>query len=279
MKINKQILTKNRCYTAGTTIKPHGLMLHSIGCPQPKASVLVNSWNNSSCGVCVHGFIDGNSGDVYQTLPWNRRGWHCGSGSKGSGNNTHIGIEMCEPACIRYTSGAAFTCSDKTTAKAVVKRTYESAVELFAYLCKEYGLDPTKDGVIISHKEGHARGIASNHGDPEHLWSGLGTGYTMDTFRKAVKAKMAGSTDSTDSSSSEAKNVRYRVRVGAYSKETNARVLVKKLKVAGFTAAIHKSGGLYKVQAGAFAIKSNAQKRLKKVQAAGFEDAYITTEK
>lgn len=74
------------------------------------------------------------------------------------------------------------------------KRTYEAAVELFAFLCKEYGLNPLADGVIISHKEGHARGIATNHGDPEHLWKGLGMGYTMDTFRQAVKAKMGGTT-------------------------------------------------------------------------------------
>ena len=48
--------------------------------------------------------------------------------------------------------------------------------------------------MIISHKEGCARGIASNHGDPEHLWNQLGTGYTMDGFRKAVKAAMSGAT-------------------------------------------------------------------------------------
>ena len=76
---------------------------------------------------------------------------------------------MCEPACIRYTAGSNFTCSDMATAKAVAKRTYEAAVELFAMLCKKYSLDPLADGVIISHREGHSRGIASNHGDPEHL--------------------------------------------------------------------------------------------------------------
>ena len=47
---------------------------------------------------------------------------------------------------------------------------------------------------ICSHKEGHAKGIASNHGDPEHLWKGLGMSYTMDTFRQAVNAKMSGTT-------------------------------------------------------------------------------------
>ena len=133
---------------------------------------------------CVHAFIDGNSGTAYQTLPWNHRGWHCGSGSKGSGNNTHIGVEMCEPACIRYTLGSKFTCPDTASAKAAVKRTYETAVELFAMLCKKYGLDPLADGVIISHKEGCARGTASNHSDPEHLWTQLGMGYTMDGFRR-----------------------------------------------------------------------------------------------
>lgn len=195
MNIIESIMTKNPCYTAGKTITVKGLMLHSVGCAQPKASAFISSWNSASyTSACVHAFIDGNSGDIYQTLPWNRRGWHCGSGTSGSGNNTHIGVEMCEPGCITYTSGASFTCSDTTTAKAVAKRTYEAAVELFAYLCKEYSLDPTADGVIISHKEGCARGIASNHGDPEHLWTGLGLTYTMDTFRAAVKAAMTGTT-------------------------------------------------------------------------------------
>lgn len=191
MKLVESILSQNPCYTAGKKMEVTGLMLHSVGCPQPKASAFINSWNNPShSNSCVHGFIDGNDGTVYQTLPWNHRGWHCGSGSRGSGNNTHIGVEMCEPACIKYTGGANFTCSDMNAAKAVVKRTYESAVELFAMLCKKFSLDPLADGVVISHKEGHDRGIASNHGDPEHLWSQLGTGYTMDGFRKAVKDAM-----------------------------------------------------------------------------------------
>lgn len=187
MKLVQSILTKNPCYTAGRKITVKGLMLHSVGCSQPKASVFINSWNSASYDrACVHGFIDGNNGTVYQTLPCWHRGWHAG----GDANNTHIGVEMCEPACIKYTGGSSFTCSDTATARAVAKRTYEAAVELFAMLCKEYGLNPLT--AIISHKEGHAKGIASNHGDPEHLWKGLGMNYTMDTFRQAVKAEMAG---------------------------------------------------------------------------------------
>ena len=198
MKLVENILTRNPCYAAGRKITVKGLMLHSVGCPQPKASAFINSWNSPSHDTsCVHGFIDGNDGTAYQTLPWNHRGWHCGSGSRGSGNNTHIGVEMCEPACIRYTAGSNFTCSNMAEAKAVAKRTYEAAVELFAYLCKKYSLDPLADGVVISHKEGNSRDIASNHGDPEHLWVQLGMGYTMDGFRKAVKAAMGGKQETT----------------------------------------------------------------------------------
>ena len=199
MKFVESVMTRNPCYTAGRKITVKGLMLHSVGCPQPKASVFISSWNSPSHDTsCVHGFIDGNDGTAYQTLPWNHRGWHCGSGSKGSGNNTHIGVEMCEPACIKYTSGSNFTCSDTATARAVAKRTYETAVELFAMLCEKYSLDPLADGVIISHKEGCARGIASSHGDPEHLWAQLGMGYTMDGFRREVKAAMGGASSGTD---------------------------------------------------------------------------------
>ena len=189
MKIIQSILTKNPCYTSGQKITVKGLMLHSVGCPQPSAQVFVNGWNSPSFNsACVHAFIDGRTGEVYQTLPWNHRGWHGG----GSCNNTHIGVEMCEPSCVKYVGGSTFTCSDYGEAREVAKRTFDSAVELFAYLCKQYNLDPMADGVIVSHSEGHKRGIASGHADPEHLWNQLGMGYTMETFRRCVKDAISG---------------------------------------------------------------------------------------
>ena len=218
MNLIESILTKNPCYLAGSKITVKGLMLHSVGCSQPSAQVFVKNWNTSSNVVqaCVHGFIDANTGYVYQTLPWNHRGWHAG----GSANNTHIGVEMCEPDCITYTKGANFTCSDVARAKTMVERTYKSAVELFAHLCKTYSLDPLADGVIIGHAEGNKRGVASNHADPEHLWKGLNLPYTMDSFRKDVKAAMNPKL--------------YRVQVGAFSVKQNAENLLAKLKQAGF---------------------------------------------
>ena len=184
MKITETFLTKNPCYIKGQKLKAiQGLMLHSVGCAQPKASAFINTWNSPSYNrACVHAFIDANDGVIYQTLPWNYFGWHCG----GSGNSTHIGVEMCEPDCIKYTGGTSIKVLNKEKAQSMVQKTYNSAVELFAYLCIKYNLDPLKKGVIVSHKEGHSLRIATNHGDPEHLWKGVGLNYTMDTFRKDV---------------------------------------------------------------------------------------------
>lgn len=188
-KLVESLLTNNPCYQKGQKITVKGLMLHSVGCAQPSASVFIKNWNRASYSrACVHGFIDANDGTVYQTLPWNYRGWHCG----GIGNNTHIGVEICEPSCIRYTGGAVFTCSDMAKAQEAAKKTYEAAVELFAMLCKKFSLDPLADGVIISHSEGNKRGLASAHADPEHLWTQLSLPYTMDVFRNDVKKAMAG---------------------------------------------------------------------------------------
>lgn len=240
MNIINSILTNNPCYKAGRTITVKGLMLHSVGCSQPNAKVFVRNWNKADFdNACVHAFIDGNTGDVYQTLPWNHRGWHGG----GSCNNTHIGVEMCEPATIRYTSVANFVVNNETDAKAVATRTYKSAVELFANLCKEYNLNPMGDNVIISHREGYAKGIASNHGDPEHLWKQLKLPYTMDGFREDVKKAMSGESanDNNNSDTESNKKVIYRVQVGAFSVKQNAYNMLDKLKKAGFEGFIIKA--------------------------------------
>lgn len=209
MNLIESILTKNPCYTAGKKIAVKGLMLHSVGCAQPSASVFIKNWNNASYDrACVHGFIDANDGTVYQTLPWNHRGWHAG----GAANNTHIGVEMCEPPNIKYIGGVTFTCSDKASAMQYAARTYNSAVELFAMLCEKYNLDPLADGVIISHSEGAKRGIASNHGDPVHLWTQLGMTLTMDGFRKDVKAKMGKVASAPTEEKPKATETLYRVR-------------------------------------------------------------------
>ena len=178
IEIIEAFATKNKCYQIGTPLKPRGLMLHSIGTPQPSAAALARYFDQYQPGgqsVCVHAFAQAD-GTVYQTLPWEMRGWHCG----GAANNTHIGIEMTEP-------GAGMSYAE---AAAQITGTYRAAVALFAALCETYGLDPLADGVIIGHAEGHRRGVASNHADPEYLWQQYGMGYTMDGFRAAVAEAM-----------------------------------------------------------------------------------------
>jgi N-acetylmuramoyl-L-alanine amidase CwlA len=274
VKIIQKFLTQSDCYKINRTITVKGLMIHSVGCPQPKAEVFIKNWNKSGVNACVHAFIDGNTGTVYQTLPWNHRGWHGG----GKSNNTHIGVEMCEPACIKYTGGSTFTCSNLPVARAVAQRTYDTAVQLFAHLCKEFNLDPLADGVIISHDEGGKRGVASDHDDPEHLWKGLGMGYTMDTFRKAVSALVGGESSGNSPAPTTPEKVLYRVQVGAYTVKKNAENQLAKVKAAGFSdafIAVVDNGTLYRVQVGAFAEKANAEALFAKVKKAGFS-GYVT---
>lgn len=187
MDIIEAIATNNKCYQMATPLTPRGIMLHSVGCAQPSAAVFARSFNQYQPGgqsVCVHAFVQAD-GTVYQTLPWETIAWHCG----GSANSTHIGVEMTEPS-------AGMTYAE---AAEQIAGTYHTAVELFAALCKQYGLNPAQDGVIIGHAEGHRRGVASNHADPELLWDVYDMGYTMDGFRADVAAKMvAGNTDEED---------------------------------------------------------------------------------
>ena len=138
-------------------------------------------WNMSGVGACVHAFIgrlaDGSIAS-YQTLPWNWRGWHCGSGRSGSANNTHISFEICEDGL-----------DDREYFDAV----YREAVELTAHLCELYGLDPLEDGVVICHSEGYRRGVASNHGDVMHWFPKFGK--NMDGFRADVSRELKGDED------------------------------------------------------------------------------------
>ncbi len=178
MQIIPAFVTQNKCYQAGAPLTPRGIMLHSVGTPQPSARALVRYMDQYQPGgqsVCVHAVAQAD-GTVYQLLPWEMRGWHCG----GSANSTHIGVEMTEPSAGMTRSEAAEQ----------IAGTYRTAVALFAELCKQYDLDPVQDGVLIGHAEGHRRGAASNHADPELLWNTYGMGFTMDGFRQDVYAEM-----------------------------------------------------------------------------------------
>lgn len=195
VQIVERYCTLSDCYKANRTIAVKGEMLHSVGCPQPNPLVFANNWNKAGTSACVHAVI-GVEPIAYLLLPYNWRGWHCGSGANGSGNNTLWSMEMTEPASIKYVGGATWVeTGDGSNTKAHVLATYRNAVEVFAYVAKKFGLNPLSADVVMSHSEGHKKGIASNHGDVEHLWKYFGL--TMDQFRKDVKAMMDGGSVST----------------------------------------------------------------------------------
>ncbi len=229
MNLNKLIFTENACYKAGRKITPKGIMVHSTGANNPWLKRYVgpddgklgknqynNHWNQPmDREVCCHAFIgklaDG-SVATYQVLPWDHRGWHAG----GEANNTHIGFEICEDGL-----------SDRT----YFDKVYREAVELCAYLCRQYGLT---EKAIICHSEGHAQGIASNHGDVMHWFPKHGK--NMDTFRAAVKAELAASSGDTGGEPAPVSGL-YRVRkswgdaasqLGAFAVLSNAKALADK---------------------------------------------------
>ena len=164
-------------------------MVHSTACPGVLAEGWFSRWNKSGIEKAVHAFVDDTI--VCQHLPWNHRAWHAGA----SANNTHISFEICEPK------------NWKTDAE-YFKKAYSNAVQLAAYLCKQYKLTTS---AIISHKEGYKKGVASNHGDPDHWWKYFG--YNMDKFRKDVDALL--------------KNGKFTVKIVKTEYTTNTRAVVK----------------------------------------------------
>lgn len=182
--------TNNDCYKSSRSIgKITGIVVHSTGVNNPNLKRYVdypeelgvnnygNHWNQSG-EIMVHGFIGydkNNNVTIVNTLPYDYACWGCGSGPNGSYNyspNGHIQFEICEDS--------------KQNRTYFYSAVLEAAVQYCAYLCKRFSL-PVES--IVSHKEAHDLGYASNHGDPDH-WLTI-YDKTMDDFRTAVRIRMA----------------------------------------------------------------------------------------
>ena len=202
MRLLRRYLEHNDCFRAGKTLKPVGIMVHSTGANNPFVCRYVpgdevigynmagNHWDRSNdewkrlfgspLNKCVHAFVgrlaDGSVGAV-QTLPWEMRGWHAGNGV---GNDHYIGFEICE---------------DALDDPEYFERVFQEAAELTAMLCREFGIDPRKEGAVICHAEGYRLGVASNHADVHHWFSRFGK--TMDDFRDDVVRRLEGGEEMT----------------------------------------------------------------------------------
>ena len=201
------MMTQSTCYKGTRKFTPKGVLWHSTGANNPhlkryvqpddnasnRAELLnllgknqyANDWNHidrqAGLNFWIGKLADGTVAAI-QTMPWDYRPWGCGSGSKGSCNDTHIQFEICEDGL-----------NDKSYWNAV----YKEACEMTAYLCKMFNIDPkgtiSYNGLnvptIIDHTGSHSLGLGSNHGDIQH-WSRK-YGVTMDTVRNDVTAILA----------------------------------------------------------------------------------------
>lgn len=210
---NKPIVcmeTNSSCYKGTTIGRPVGVLWHSTGADNPRLSRYVqpspddpnyntlikligknysgNDWNNYPVQAGLNCWIgklaDGSIATV-QTLPWNFRPWGCGSGRNGSCNGSRSVTNS--PFWLQFE-----ICEDNLKNKQYFDAVYKEAVELTAYLCKLYNLDPmgtvtyndVKVPVILCHQDSYKLGLGSNHGDVYH-WFKL-YGKTMDDVRKDV---------------------------------------------------------------------------------------------
>jgi len=181
VNLKTRYMTRNDCYNAHQIIVPKGIMIHSTATPGVMAAQWFDRWNKSYRAgetdrqVCVHAFVDDK--EIWQYLPWNYKGWHAG----GKANDTHIGVELCEPAGFYYTGGDKMVGYDVKKNEAYFRATWSNAVDLCVYLCTQFGLTG-KD--IISHSEGAMMGLATGSSDVMHWFPKHGE--DMDSFRAAV---------------------------------------------------------------------------------------------
>ena len=175
--------TNNLCFKSARQMpgnKPQGIVVHSTGANNPTLKRYVNCpevcgeniyrnyYDRPDWEACPHAVIgkdkNGNV-SVAQLLPFNICCWGCGAGKNGSYNYSpaYIQIEICE---------------DGLTDRAYFQEAFSVAVEFCRQLIKLYNI-PVKN--VVSHKEAHALGYASNHGDPENWLSRFNK--DMDWFR------------------------------------------------------------------------------------------------
>lgn len=228
-EIQESYCKKNNRYIAAELFSPVGVVLHSIGTPQPKASALVSYWNSDPSAYATHYVLDDQQ--ILHTLPDNIKCWHVGS----PGNAKWIGVEMCEPGEISYTSGATFTVSDLGAAQKYVAACYQNAVWLLAKICKEHGWDPFT--AILTHYEVTRQRLSNtDHVDPQHLWNGLGMGYSLLQLRRDVAAAMGSGTSTQAPEPTPTSGQMYRIRkswddaasqIGAYENLDYAKAACK----------------------------------------------------
>ena len=211
----KMLMTQSTCYKKekrkNNPIK--GILIHSVGTwgaeylkrycqPDDNAkdkqywlnllgkNTNGNDWNHVYREAGVNAWIgltaDGKMTSL-QVMEWDHRPWGCGSAYSGgpSCNDGWIQWENCEPP---QGTGAH--------SKEYFKAQYEENVQLAAYLCKKYNLDPQgttthKSGkkcpVILCHWDSYNLKLGGGHVDVYHYWGQfMNTANKNDPFKSAL---------------------------------------------------------------------------------------------
>lgn len=219
------MLTQSTCYKGTTIGKPVGILWHETNGGNPyisryaqpsdndpnKDKLLAllgknkygNDWNhvprNAGVNYFVGKFTDGSVGTI-QALPDNYRPWGCGSGVYGSCNGTPKKDGGPYPFWIQFE-----ICDDGYVDRNYFLKAYQEAVELTAYLCKLYGIDPNgtvtymdpdkKKPVtvptILCHHDSNMLGLGSDHDDIYGWFNRFGK--NMTTARADVSALLKAS--------------------------------------------------------------------------------------
>jgi len=210
MKYNDKVkplqcfMRQSTWYKGAPTVKVRGVCWHSTGANNPylkryvqpddnakdKTELLTmlginynkNDWNHIKRSAGVNAWIGKVAAGIVTTVqvgPWDKQAWGVGSGPKGSCNNGWIQFEICE---------------DGLNNKAYFDAVYKEAVELTAYLCKMYNLDPKGKTryagmdvpIILCHQDTYRLGLGGDHADVYHWFKRYGK--TMDDVRNDVAA-------------------------------------------------------------------------------------------
>lgn len=192
------MMTQSTCYRGTNVFTPKGVLWHCTGANNPNLwryvqpsdndpkreellkiigrNVYGSDWNHQYVSAGVNAWIGkAANGEVMavQALPWNYAPWGCG----GAANNTHIQFEMCEDALM---DGVYF------------EKCYREGVELTAYLCKMYNIDPKgyiwlngrKVPTILCHYDAYNLGVGTGHFDVYNWFNRYKK--TMDDVRADV---------------------------------------------------------------------------------------------
>ena len=177
--------TENGAFKAGRIINATGSVNHSIGCAQPSAEVMFKLMNKNTAGWAVNAILGDfhlGEGRIILSMPLNGRPWGCGSGSKGSWNNSKVQWEVCEPAGHTYAGGTMVGYNVQKN-KTYFDRMWKMLVCWNVYVITRLGFDVSG---ISDHTEAYEAGYGSNHSDmsqwlPKH-------GKSMDALRQEVQA-------------------------------------------------------------------------------------------